>query len=173
MTDTGCLLNLGSRQRHVGDIITRKLNLVLGSSTALVTDSVQKLDATDTLLSKEITNLHILTSQGNVDGEMGVHESHLVEESLRDTDEHVLNVRANGTDASELLTGGEPKIDADALGLNTFLIGGSEDTQVHVNVLEVTGKFTTWSLDVDNAGLDGDFNCWREGEKEVGVSMGY
>ena len=81
---------------------------------------------------------------------MRVDESHLVKEAAGDTDDHVVDVRADGTDASELGTLGEPKINADLL---------ADLLQVHVDVLEVAGELTTGSLDGDATGLDLDIDC--------------
>ena len=80
---------------------------------------------------------------------MRVDESHLVEEAAGDTDDHVVDVRADGTDAGELGTLGEPKVNADLL---------ADLLQVHVDVLEVAGELTAGHLDGDATGLDLDID---------------
>ena len=66
---------------------------------------------------------------------MRVYETHLVKESSGDSDHHVVNVRNDGTDTCELPTLNEPKVDTNMLFSNNL--------EVHVNVLEVTGKDST------------------------------
>ena len=70
---------------------------------------------------------------------MRVHESHLVKESSRGTDDHVLNMRANGANAGELLAVGKPQVNLDE-GLLFFLAFLTDHlgdlTTFHGNVLE-------------------------------------
>lgn len=55
------------------------------------------------LLAEEVADLHRLSGDGHVDGEMGVTEAHLVQVTLGDTRDHVLHVRADGADARKLV----------------------------------------------------------------------
>lgn len=80
---------------------------------------------------------------------MRVDEAHLVEEAAGDADDHVVDVRADGADAGELGTLGEPKVDADLL---------ADLLEVHVDVLEVASEFTAGSLDGDAPSLDLDID---------------
>ena len=82
---------------------------------------------------------------------MAVHEAHLVHESFGHAHEHVINVRANRSDAGQLLAVREPQVNANALG--------ADAAKVHVDVLEVAGEDTTGTLDGDNARLDVDLDC--------------
>ena len=77
---------------------------------------------------------------------MRVNETHLVVESLDDSDKHVVNVGDGGTDGCELLTVGEPKVNTDVLSSN--------DLHVHVHVGEVTGKGSTGSGNLDATGFE-------------------
>jgi len=61
---------------------------------------------------------------------MRVYETHLVGESPRYTDEHVVNVGDDGTDTGKLLAVGEPEVYTNILFSNDF--------EVHVHVLEIT-----------------------------------
>lgn len=54
------------------------------------------------LLAEEVADLNGLPGDGDVDGEMGVTEAHLVQVTLGDTRDHVLHVRADGADARKL-----------------------------------------------------------------------
>jgi len=130
VSDIGSLLDLRSSKRNKSNIVTRQLNLILHIRRTNVLDALQKLHLPDTLLSQEVTDLNSVSRKGHIDGEMRVYETHLVKESLGDTNHHVVNVRADGTDACELLTGGEPDVDADR--------GLSDLFEVHLDVLEVT-----------------------------------
>ena len=155
ITDVGRLLNLSSSKRNKSNVISTEENLILLFRPSVL-HSLQKRNLTNPLLSKEVTNLHIISVKGNIDGEMRVHETHVVDESLSHSDDHVVNVGADGTDASELFTGGEPQVDADG-----FV---ADFAEVHVDVLEVTGEGATGSGDLDDAGGDFDGD-WREREK--------
>lgn len=55
------------------------------------------------LANEVVADLHGLSGDGNVDGEMGVTEAHLVQVALGHTRDHVLHVRADGADARKLL----------------------------------------------------------------------
>lgn len=59
------------------------------------------------LLAEEVADLHRAPSDRHVDGEMRVTETHLVQVSLRHTGDHVVHVRADGTDARKLAEAGE------------------------------------------------------------------
>mmetsp|Transcript_27276 Transcript_27276/g.32258 ORF Transcript_27276/g.32258 Transcript_27276/m.32258 type:complete len:102 (+) Transcript_27276:296-601(+) len=78
-----------------------------------------------------MVTLHI-----HINWEMRVHKSHLVEESLSDTNDHVLNVRANGTHAGKLFAVGEPEVDADLV---------SDFHEVHVDVFEGAVECSAWA----------------------------
>jgi len=141
---------LGSSERNQGNIVSNQLNFILDIGRADVLNTVGESNLADTLFSQKVTNLDILSTKSDVDGEMRVHESHLVAVSLYDSNEQVFNVRADGTGTSELLTGGKPQVHADDAASFHNVTG---------NVLEITEKFTTRSGDLDRARLDLDFDC--------------
>uniref|UniRef100_A0A182KID9 Secreted protein n=1 Tax=Anopheles christyi TaxID=43041 RepID=A0A182KID9_9DIPT len=66
--------------------------------------------AADVLLAEEVTDLHqrVVLTDHTVDREMSMYGTHLVLESLGDTLDHVLDVRADGTDGGQFLLGTEP-----------------------------------------------------------------
>jgi hypothetical protein len=92
---------------------------------------------------------------------MRVDESHLVEESSGDTNDHVFNVRAYGTDAGELLSGGKPTIDLDEFLFDlAFRLG--DDFALHRDVLEFACESTELSGNRNNTGFHFDRNCIGE-----------
>lgn len=160
MTDVGSLLDLSGNQGNLSNVISRNLNLILDTGGAHVLNTLEQLDTTDKLLSQEITNLNVTSSQSDIDRKMGIDETHLVKESLGNSDKHVVNVGAYGTDTRKLLTGGEPQVDADkGLLFAGFLISVLNEREVHAKMLEVTRQGTTRASDIDDTGLDSHLNC--------------
>lgn len=149
LADVGGTLDLGGGEGDEGNVVATELDLVLDVSGSDVLDALGDFDLADALLSKEVTDLDGVAGEGDVDGEMRVDEAHLVEEAASDADDHVVDVRADGADAGELGTLGEPKVDADLL---------ADLLEVHVDVLEVAGELTAGSLDGDASGLDLDID---------------
>ena len=149
LADVGSTLDLSGGEGDESNVVTTELDLILDVGGTDVLDTLGDDDLTDALLSEEVTDLDGVAVKGDVDGEMRVDESHLVEEAAGDTDDHVVDVRADGTDAGELGTLGEPKVNADLL---------ADLLQVHVDVLEVAGEFTAGSLDGDATSLDLDID---------------
>lgn len=149
LADVGGTLDLSGGEGDEGNVVTTELDLILDVGGTDVLDTLGDDDLADALLSEEVTDLDGVAAKGDVDGEMRVDESHLVEEAAGHTDDHVVDVRADSTDACELGTLGEPKVNADLL---------ADLLQVHVDVLEVAGELTTGSLDGDATGLDLDID---------------
>lgn len=82
---------------------------------------------------------------------MAVHEAHLVDESFGHAHEHVINVRADRSDAGQLLSVRKPQVNTNALG--------ADAAKVHVDVVEVAGEDTAGTLDGDDASVDVDLDC--------------
>ena len=82
---------------------------------------------------------------------MGIYETHLVAESSGNTNHHVVNVGAYGTNAGKLLTEGEPDI-------NTYEFP-SNNLEVHIDVLKVALERTTGSsyLNFARTNLNGNY----------------
>ena len=164
MANVGGLLNLCGSEGDKGNVISSQFNLILDVGRADEFDPWHKLDFSDTLFSQKVANLNHISSESNIDGEMGIDESHLVEESASDTDNHVINVRADSSDAGKLLARSEPKVD-----LNTFHGGAFpfffssflsfNNSAVHVNVLKVALESTARSSHLDNTGVALNLNC--------------
>lgn len=90
----------GARQRHLVDVNAGDLDLILDVICSLVRDTLEKRDSADSLLSKVVADLDLVTVAnlvaGNVNREMRIAESHLVLESLSYSSDHVCDVRAHG-----------------------------------------------------------------------------
>ncbi len=151
ITNVGALLDLRGRKTHKRDVVTAQLDLVLHVGRSDVSDALQKLHLTHTLLPAEVADFDDVACERNIDGEVAVHEAHLVDEALGDAHEHVIDVRADGSNACQLLAVGEPQVDANALGTNT--------TEVHVDVLEIADESASFTRDGDDASLDVNLDC--------------
>jgi hypothetical protein len=128
--------------------------LVLGSLTG---DTLTHLDVEDNLLTQEVTDLNSITFlvDDDVDGEMSVDITHLVLVTLGDTNNHVVNKRADGTNTGDVLTVAVVDHEAD---LGTF------NLQLNVQVTEVLGERTTGTLNRDLTGLDVNGDTLGDGE---------
>ena len=102
---------------------------------------------THSLLAEEVADLHLLSLlvDGNVDGEVSVHEAHLVAVSVSDSGHHVLDMAADRAHHSNVLVESEPQVDDD---LVTLLL------DVHKLVAEVAAQNATRSLDHNASVLD-------------------
>ena len=105
------------------------------------------MDVAHSLLTEEVTNLHLLSLlvDGNVDGEVSVHEAHLVAVSVGDSGHHVLDVAADRAHHSNVLVKSEPQVDDDSVALLL---------DVHKLVAEVAAQDATGSLDHNASVLD-------------------
>jgi hypothetical protein len=101
---------------------------------------------------RDIPDLNLLLAVDfvdvDVDWEMGVDVSHLVLVSLGDTDDEVLDERLDGAESSDILAVSVVELDLN----NIRLWFGESD----VDVLEVLGELSSWSLDGNDTGLDGE-----------------
>lgn len=73
-------------------------------------DTLEHGAVSDELFTQEVSDLEggaIIAGKG-VDGEMRVNKSHLVEEALGDTGDHVLDQRLDGSETSDVLSGTVP-----------------------------------------------------------------
>lgn len=108
----------GGRLRDSLDIDTLDDDLVLDVGGAENGASSEHWDLADLALSQEVTDLDsvselgllVLVGDGQVDGEVVVDETHLVGVSLGHSHDHVLDVRHNGANASELLLVSPPNL---------------------------------------------------------------
>lgn len=85
---------------------------------------------------------------------MSIHEPHLVPVPLGDAGDEVLDVAEGGADGGAGLPGAEPGFDPElALPL---LIG--DELEIQVQVLEVSGELASWSLHLDDLGVNLDLH---------------
>lgn len=156
LSDVGALLNVGGGQRHLVDVNTGELDLILHIGGTHEGDTVQKGDTASLLLSQKVTDLNnlvgTLLDRGDVDGEMGVTETHLVLESLGDTGDHVLDVRSDGSDGSDVLSVSEPNIDLKGTSILSH-------RQVHGEVLEGTLEGSEGTGHLDGSSLELNLDC--------------
>lgn len=107
------------------------------------------------LLSEKVTDLNTLgcTSDTGINGKMSIHHPHFVAVSLGDTGDEVLDVAKRRPDSRRGLPGTEPRID-----LQLQLSGGfvGDKLEVEVEMLEVLGKLSAGSLDLDDLCIDLD-----------------
>lgn len=93
--------DLGAGQGDLGDVNTGDFDLVLDIVGSDVGDAVQKGDTSHLLLTQEVADLNdvlaVVLDAGHVDRKVGIAEAHLVLEALGDTNDHVLDVRADGS----------------------------------------------------------------------------
>jgi hypothetical protein len=82
---------------------------------------------------------------------MGVDVTHLVLEALGDTNDHVVDERAHGTESGDVLAGTVVHLDLDGRGIR-LLEGDGQVTKVLL-------EGTTGTLDSDLASLDVDLDC--------------
>lgn len=82
---------------------------------------------------------------------MGVDVSHLVAETLGDTDDQVVDERADSSECGDVLAGSVVKLNVDLV----LLWVGECDRQM----AQVLCELATGSLDGDIAGLDRDLDC--------------
>jgi hypothetical protein len=151
ITNVGALLDLRSRETHERDVVTTQLDLVLHVRRSDVSDALQKLHLTHTLLPAEVADFDDVACKRHVDGEVAVHKAHLIDEALGDAHEHVIDVRADRSDACQLLAVGEPQVDANAFGAYA--------AEVHVDVLEIADESAAFARDGDDASLNVDLDC--------------
>ena len=142
-----------ARERDLLDIVTFDDELVLDGSVA-TGDRATVLhgDNTGELLSNKVTDLEDLAVIDNVDvdGEMSVHQPHLVPEALGHTSHHVLDVRRKGPDARQLLPLRVPRPDHNVLAVRRDL---------HGLVAELARERSAGAGDGHLPGLDGHSHC--------------
>ena len=87
---------------------------------------------------------------------MAVDEAHLVAESALNTCEHVQDVTADRSDTGKLFASSKPQVELDDLVglLGLWIRFAVADVQIHVDVLEVSGKSSLLSFHRDDTRLD-------------------
>ena len=93
------------------------------------------MDNSYTLLAKEVSDLNLLPSILNVgiDGEMGIHQPHFVQEPLGDASDHVLDMSCCGTDGCQVFS-----LAKMAVNPELFLTLLLKQVQVNCQMLEIS-----------------------------------
>ena len=140
-----------TRGGHSLNIVTLEDDLVLLSVGLDDSHSLKHVNVTHSLLTEEVTDLDLLSVlvDGDVDGEVSVHESHLVAVTTGHSGDHVADVGADGADHSNVLVESEPHVDDDLLLLLL---------DIHELVAEITAEDTTRSLHDHTSVLDVNLN---------------
>ena len=116
-----------------------------------------ELDQVRFLTTQEVLDFNLLLILGDdgSDGEMCMNKSHLVAETLSDSNDHVANVGFDGGDGTSLSVTSIPHLDA---GMFALQLGGLHihDLDVEGNVGEVFGDSSSVSLNGDLSGFAGN-----------------
>jgi hypothetical protein len=160
--DLADLANLGTWKRDVLVINAFKDELVLKVGVELHCGTGEKLNFLDLFSSEEVLdfNRFAILRDGYVDGEVSVHESHLVSISIDGTVDHVADEWLKGWDGAALLCATEPHLDVQ---IKTLSLLGLLLLNAHLNwhVFEALGDLTSGTLDLDLSGLDCDSDILR------------
>lgn len=120
-------------------------------------------DLSDSLLSEEVSDLDngTVLDEVDVDGEMGVDVSHLVLETLGDTNDHVVDEGLDSSQGSDVLSVTVEDGDLDLL-IGDLLEG-------NVDVVEVLLEGTSGAGDGDSSGSDVNGDTLGDIEQNVGL----
>mmetsp|Transcript_176358 Transcript_176358/g.565505 ORF Transcript_176358/g.565505 Transcript_176358/m.565505 type:complete len:225 (+) Transcript_176358:3-677(+) len=150
---------LADQRRRPGgavDVRARDDDLILGARALLDLHTLEHVDGAHALLSQEIPDLDGLAAvgDGGVDGEVSIHQPHLVLELLLHAVEQIVDVAADGAEHGELLRLGEVHLGPD-------LMAAVRKVQLDGQVLEVALQLAMLALDLDDLGVDGDLDALR------------
>lgn len=101
--------------------------------------------------------------ESHVDGEVSIYGTHLVPESLSNTLDHVLDVRADSADGGNLFSYSKPFANTEGILSNTF--------QLHMKMTEVPDKSTAWPGYTNNSVFDCKSHPLREGNSIMGLDQ--
>lgn len=133
-------------------------DLILGhlglANAGVITEHI---DGANDLLTQEVTDLDTLAAvnDGNVNGEMGIDQTHAVTITLGGTGDHVVDVGADGTEARNLLGETIVQGNLDLLAIVDLVDGDRQVTEVTlegVTVGTLNGDTTRVNLDRDPLG---------------------
>ena len=134
------LLDIGGGLGNILQRVTGEGKLILLVLGGLDIDTLVHLNATDDLLADEVADLDDEVSRlgillnVDVNWEMSVDVTHLVLEALGDTDDHVVDQGADGTESGDILAGTVVELNVDEVRLWV----GEVDCQVGEVLLENT-----------------------------------
>ena len=116
-------------------------------------DSLQHGHTADNLLTDEVADLNALLAidNGQVDGEVSVGRAHLVLVALGDTLDHVLDVRADGADAGQVLVATEPHAQLQ------LVLASAGNLQGNEGKVALQGTTGTSDLDLAAGQINGNY----------------
>lgn len=167
VSDTANLLDVSSVLRDSLQRVTVNSQLILLVGRRLDGNTIENLHLSNSLLTQEVSDLHVLLSVNlndvDIDWEMGVDVSQLVLVALGDTGDQVSDQRLDGSQSSDVLS--VTIVDGDLDSLVGKLGEGN------VNVLQVLLQSTPWTGNSDGSSLDGDRDALRDVENLVGLDV--
>ncbi|KAF0744960.1 hypothetical protein Ae201684_000546 [Aphanomyces euteiches] len=152
--DQAGLGDVGAVLGDLGQVDAAQFNLILDIGRADVGHTFRQSDAADTLFTQKVADFNGVLFKGHVDGKVGIHETHLVQETHTDTRDHVFDVRAHRADASQLLAVAEPQVDTQGLLVHAAHVQG--------HVREVAGDGAALAAHGDLAAIKGELDIIRD-----------
>jgi hypothetical protein len=119
VSDSADLLDICRALGNILQRVSAQLKLILLVLGNLDIDTWLHSNATDNLLSDEVTDLNLGVSglgvllNVDVDWEMGIDVTHLVEEALGNTDDHVVDEGTDGAESGDILAGTVVELNVD------------------------------------------------------------
>jgi len=157
------LLNVGSSLGDAVDVVSGENNLVLDLLCSGNGHTLEHWDPANNKLAEIVSDLHVLSLlviKSDLDGEMGIDESHLVLKAPGNTSDEVLDVADHSADTGDLLAGTKPDTHSDRLG-------GS--LNLKVQVAEVALEGPAGSSHSHNTRLDLDRNSLGNWDRRLGL----
>jgi hypothetical protein len=150
-------MDLTAREGDIVQIVSFDDEFILHFFLSGDLDAGEHLDLSDDLFTQEVLDFEacIVVGDEGVDGEMGIGESHLESVTSSDTGDHVSDLRADGGNASLLLSLGQPELESN-FSNTLLLVFNLRDGER--SVLESSGDGSSGTLDVDFSGLEINFD---------------
>ena len=144
----------------VVDVVTLEDEAILDGVVPLDGHALLHDAGADALLAEKVANLNLLALVADVEvhGEVSVHRTHLVPETLGDSVEAVGHVRDDGAEGGEALVGAEEHGADDGVGL---LVVDHVDAG---NVREVPGQDAAGALHGELPRLEGHIHTLGDGK---------
>jgi hypothetical protein len=152
--------------RNVLERVTREDELILLGGGSLNINTGVHDNSADELLADEVSDLNLVQvglgvlGDVDVDGEMGVDVSHLVLETLGDTNDQVVDEGSDSSEGSDILADTVVDLDGDLV-----LLGAGE---VDGQVAEILDQLAAGTLDGDNSRLNGNLDYKHKTSQHFG-----
>jgi len=145
--------------RDILDVGALKDQFILLRLRLVYSYTLQHLHVSYNLLAQEITDFQsrAIVLDDTVDREMGIHCPHFVLEALRNTLDHIRDETPDRPQAGNVLPATLPDGES-----NFGRVIGFHQPNVHVDVSDILDEGTSWPLDGDDTGLDGNVDTLRD-----------